>query len=361
MGFSVAAQNTFYLLAGTYTGDGSEGIYVYEFDAATGKAKLVDSVAASNPSYLVPAANGKFVYAVNEDAKPNVGGGVSAFSFNKKNGRIFPLNQQPSQGDHPCYISIDQTGNWVAAGNYSSGTAAVFPVVKNGALGSVASTVAHQGKGSVAGRQDGPHVHATVFAPDNQFLFVSDLGIDKICSYRFNQKNGALTPFEAGDVQLPAGSGPRHLVFHNNSKWAYLISEIGGNVTALNYKNGLLKAFQTVSSLPAGVANPSTSADIHVSPDGRFLYASNRDPVNDIAIFSINQKNGTLTPAGHQAVMGSGPRNFILHPTGKYLLVANQNSNNIVVMKRNATTGQLTNTGYSISLSKPVCLQWISK
>jgi 6-phosphogluconolactonase len=358
--FSVSsAQKKQFMLVGTYTSGKSTGIHVYSFNSKSGTSQLVDSIKTSNPSYLAISPSKKFVYAVNEDAEKGVGGKVTAFSFNKQTGRLVQLNQQRSMGDHPCYISVDKTGKWVFVGNYSSGTAAVLPVRKDGSLGEAVNVLQHEGSGVNKERQEGPHVHATVLSPDNRTLFVTDLGIDKIMLYSFNEKNGSLRPKTIPAVKLADGSGPRHLDFHPNGKWAYLVQEMAGTITAFSYKNGSLHAFQTISTLPAGFSQSFSSADIHVSPDGKFLYASNRDSVNDIVIYKIEPSTGRLRLTGHQSTLGKTPRNFSFDPTGTFLLVANQRSDDIIIFRRNAQSGLLRDTGKRIDIGNPVCIKWI--
>jgi len=354
---SLFAQKSYYLLTGTYTGGRSTGIYVYTFDSGSGTARLVDSVATPNPSYLEVAPNGHDVYAVNE----NDNGQVKAFSFNAANGHLQLLNEQASEGRNPCYITVDKTGKWVFAGNYSSGTLAELPIRTDGTVGPASYTAAHQGGGPNKDRQEGPHVHATVLAPDNQWLFVPDLGIDTLKAYSFNARTGAVRPSKDHSVKLPDGAGPRHFVFHPNGRWAYLVQELGGRVTVFSYSKGRLKNLQTISTLPKDFTGSFTSADIHVSPDGRFLYASNRDASNTIAIFRVNQQNGQLTAIGHQSTLGRTPRNFNFDPSGNYLLVANQNSNDVVIFRVDRRTGLLHDTGKRIEVGNPVCLKWIRK
>src|SRR6476620_7291327 len=353
------AQNKTYMLVGTYTSGKSVGIYVYEFNTNTGAIRLIDSAATSNPSYLALSPDKSIVYAVNEDATPGVGGKVSAFQFNRKNGHLTLVNQVPSMGDHPCYVSVDKTGKWIAVGNYSSGSLAVFPAAKNGRLGSPVSTIHHSGSGPNKDRQEKAHVHSTVFTPDNKYLVVSDLGTDKVTLYPFSQARGVLDSARSFTIDLPAGSGPRHFIFHPNGKWAYLVQELSGDVTLFNYAKGRLRPMQTTSSLPAGFDKPFTSADIHISPDGQYLYTSTRDAANTIAIFKISAKTGQLQQLSQQETMGKTPRNFSLDPTGNFLLVANQNSDNIVVFRRNPKTGLLRDTGHRVQVGNPVCIKWV--
>ena len=355
----VFAQKNYYLLVGTYTGGKSTGLYVYDFNTNDGSVRMVDSVQTPNPSYVAVAPNQKFIYAVSETQRGNYSGKVRSFSFDKKTGKLNFINEGASVGDNPCYLIVDKTGRWVIVGNYTSGTLAVLPISNDGSLGEAVSNYRHWGKGVNTQRQEAPHVHSTVLSPDNKYLFVQDLGIDKIIVYSFNENTGAITPKDS--VKLQDGSGPRHFTFHPNGKWAYVVQEMSGTVTAFGYQKGRLKNMQTISALPQGFDKSFSSADIHVSNDGKFLYASTRDAANILTIFKIDQKTGRLSVVGQQPVLGKTPRNFNFDPGGNYLLVANQNSNNVVVFKVDRKTGLLTDTGNRIDVGNPVCLKWIEK
>jgi 6-phosphogluconolactonase len=357
--FSSSWAQTTYMLTGTYTKGKSKGIYVYSFNHHDGSAKLVDSISTPNPSYLAVSPDQRFVYAVSEVMRGNRSGKVRAFAFDKKNGSLRLLNEQSSVGDNPCYVTIDKTGKWVIVGNYTSGTLAVLPVKLDGSLSPAVSSAEHHGHGTNPGRQEAPHVHSVVLSPDNQFLFVPDLGIDKIMVYSFNNKTGVIAPAKDSVVRLQDGSGPRHFDFHPSGKWAYLVQELSGTVTAFQYNAGKLKPIQTITTLPSHYDQPFTSADIHVSPDGKFLYATNRDSSNTVAIFKINQQTGQLEPQGHHTTSGKTPRNFNFDPGGDFLLVANQNSDNIVIFRINHKTGGLTDTGNRIDVGNPVCIKWV--
>lgn len=349
----------YYLLVGTYDSPKSEGIHVYRFNTANGEAKAVSHIKTSNPSYLDISKDERFVYTVNENGKNGNGGEITSFSFDKKNGRLSYVNSQLSGGDHPCYIETDKTGKWVFAGNYSSGNLAVFRVNKEGALSPADTIIQHTGKGINEQRQKGPHVHCTVISPDNKWLLVPDIGIDKSMIYSFNAETGKLTTGKQPFIASEPGAGPRHFVFHPIKKWGYLIEELSGNVVAHKYKNGRFKRIQRVSTLVEGDSSFAGSADLHISPDGKFLYASNRSNINNIAIFSLNNK-GKLNLLGHQPTLGSTPRHFNFDPTGTYLLVCNQNSNEIVIFKRDTNTGLLSDSGKRIQVGKPVCIKWIN-
>jgi 6-phosphogluconolactonase len=358
--FASTAQKTNYLLVGTYTKGKSTGIYVYDF-SKEGSAVLVDSIATPNPSYLAISPNRKHVYAVSETVRGNHSGKVRAFSFEKKTGKLTFLNEQSSAGDNPCYITVDKTGKWVIVGNYTSGTLAVLPVQNNGSVGTAVCSVSHSGKSVHPQRQSSPHVHSTIISPDNKYLFVPDLGIDKIMVYSLDGTTGKLVAAKDSAVKLEEGSGPRHFEFHPSGKWAYLVQELSGTVTAFNYDNGKLSPVQTISCLPAGFNQYFSSADIHVSRDGKFLYTSTRDSLNSIAIFKVDAKTGMLTLVGQQSTLGKTPRNFNFDPSGNFLLAANQNSDNIVVFRIDKKTGLLTDTGNRIDVGNPVCIKWIEK
>ena len=358
----MTSAQQYFLFIGTYTGTGSKGIYVYRFDAATGKATFVSSTdKAESPSYLAIAPNGTTLYACNETASPS-GGKVSAFQFNKSDGTLRLLNQQATGGDHPAYVAVDPRAKWVVAGNYSGGSITVFPIAKNGSIEPFTQLIKHVGKGADASRQASAHVHATVFSPGGDYLLSPDLGLDKVMIYPF--KGTPVSPLDEKKVSFAkssAGGGPRHLDFHPNGKWAYLMEEMGGSVIAFDYSKGKLTQKQRILAHADTAKGPFGSADIHVSPDGKFLYASNRLAENNIAIFKIDARNGKLATVGYQSTLGEAPRNFVIDPTGNYLLAANQNTNNIVIFKRDKQTGLLTETGEQISLPKPVCLKLLKE
>ena len=359
---TILAQQKTYLLVGTYTSGKSEGIYVYDFNTATGENSLMSTAKTPNPSYLAVSPNHKVVYSVTENAdstKAGVGGEVSAFAFNNKTGTLTEMNKQFSGGKHPCYVAVDNTGKWVFAANYSSGSAVLFPVLTDGSLAPAKQVLQDAGTGANKARQEAPHVHSTMLSPDNKFLFTPDLGTDKVMIYRFDKVNGKLSPAAPPFAASVPGSGPRHLDFHPNNHFAYLIEEMTGTVSAFKYNNGKLIPIQRISVMPADFKGALGSADIHVSKDGRFLYCSNRGDGNSITIFTINASTGKLTAAGYQSTMGKTPRNFNFDPSGNFLLVANQNSDNVVIFKVDKKTGLLTDTGKRINVPNPVCIKWV--
>jgi len=353
--FSVKAQEI-YLLIGTYTTSGSDGIYVSKFNTQTGETKIISSVKTKNPSYLAVAPNKTVVYAVNEIDT----GSITSFSFKKETGILTKMNSVPSGGANPCYISVNSNGRYAVAGNYSSGTIAVAGIRFNGELNLPKQIIQHKGKSSNKDRQEKPHVHSTVFSPDYKYLFASDLGIDKIMIYKVAPKSGVLIPADLPFINVKPGAGPRHFEFHPNGKFAYLMEELSGTVSVFAYDDGKLSLLQNTSSHPMSFTGAYGSADIHVSPDGNFLYCSNRGDANSIAIFSIDQKTGMIQIAGFQPTLGVHPRNFTIDPAGNFLLVANRDSDEIVVFKINKKTGLLDDTKVRIKVSKPVCLKWIT-
>jgi len=350
------APKTFDLVIGTYTKGTSKGIYVYRFYTESGKLAYLSQVATSNPSYLTVSSNNKFVYAVNEDGKD---GGVSSFTFDAKTGVMQPINNQPSQGADPCYISVDKAQKNVFVANYSSGNLSVLPINADGSLGAVKQNIKDEGKGANAARQEGPHVHTAVLSPDEKYVFYSDLSTDKLNVTCYKPSDAQpLTPLAENLTTVPAGSGPRHIDFTPNHKYVYLITELAGNVFGYEYHGGKLKQIQSITMLPDGFTGDVGAADIHVSPDGRFLYASNRGTANDIVTYSINQENGLLTYVDRVSTQGKGPRNFVIDPTGSFLLVANQNSDSVITYKIDKTTGKLNPTGVRLTIGNPVCLKF---
>lgn len=347
-----------YLVVGSYTLAGNpDGIHVYKFNSHTGESTLISSTETSNASYFAISPDEKYIYAVNEDA--NDKGSIAAFSFDKKTGALIFLNKKPS-GNHPCYVTISNNGKWVIAGNYTGGSLSVFEVKNDGSLDGPTTTIQHTGSGKDPQRQDRPHVHCTYLSPDNKFLYVPDLGMDKVMVYSFDDKTGKLTAASQPFLQSEPGAGPRHFTFHPNGKYAYLVEELAGTIEAFQNINGSMKHLQRISSLPPDQKGYPGSADIHVSADGKFLYASNRGDFNNIAIYKINAGNGELTNIGFQSTLGKAPRNFNFDPSGNFLLVGNQDSDEIVIFDRNKETGSLNDSGKRIKVTKPVCLKWIS-
>ena len=356
----------YYLFIGTYTqgsagtgaANGSKGIYVYRFDAASGSLQPVSTIATDNPSYLALDRQGRFLYAVNETHEGGTGN-VSAFAFDRKTGKLSFLDKQISGGDDPCYVSVDKHRKWVMVANYSGGSYAALPVRSDGSLAPATQIVQHYGSGPNKARQEKAHVHSTILTPDETYMVVCDLGMDQLSVLHFNYAatRQPLTPAADSVVRLQPGVGPRHSCFYPGKPFAYVMDELGGTVDAFHYANGRFAPLQHISSHPAGYKGDIGSADIHIAPGGKFLYASNRGDANSLAVFSIDTATGRLTNKGFQSTMGRTPRNFMIDPTGHWLLVANQNGNNVVLFRIDPQTGMLTDTGKRVELPAPVCLK----
>ncbi|WDF56004.1 lactonase family protein [Mucilaginibacter sp. KACC 22063] len=352
------APSTYDLVIGTYTKGKSQGIQVYRFYTETGKLAYLSQVPTSNPSYVTVSNDNKFVYAVNEDGKD---GGVSAFKFDANTGVLTFINKQSSQGADPCYIAVDKAKKNLLVANYSSGNLTVLPVNKDGSVSAVSQNLQDEGKGPNASRQEKAHVHMGAFTPDEKFVLYTDLGIDKVnvARYKANaEKPLQLLPQNAATVM--GGHGPRHFVFSNDRKFVYLVTEMGSQIYSYKYDDGKLKQIQSVTMLPDGFSGDTGAAAIKISPDGRFLYASNRGAADDIVIYSINKESGMLTYVDRVSSLGNNPRDFAIDPTGNFLLVANQDSDNIVVYKINQSTGKLTLTATRVDIGNPVCLKFTS-
>jgi 6-phosphogluconolactonase len=347
---------------GTYTSGKSEGIYLYRLKLVSGELKhLATTKGVKDPSFLVLAPSRRYLYAVNEveEFAGKKSGALSAFAVDQRTGELRLLNQQPSLGGAPCYVVVDQTGRFVLVANYVGGNVAVLPVRSNGSLSEATDVKQDLGSSINAERQEGPHAHCIVLDPANLFAYACDLGTDKIMIFRFDTRRGKLIPGTTPFVQVKPGAGPRHLTFYPSGKFAYVINEMHATITAFAHDQitGNLREVQTVPTLPKDFTGENTSADIHVSPDGRFLYCSNRGH-DSIAAFKINPLNGKLTFIAHESTGGKTPRNFAIDPTGAFLLVANQHSDNIVTFRRDRKTGRLSATGHVIEVPSPVCLKF---
>ncbi|WP_158825376.1 lactonase family protein [Mucilaginibacter lacusdianchii] len=345
------------LLIGTYTSGESKGIYVYRFYTESGRlAYLSEADGVDNPSYLCVSPNRKFVYAANEGNQ----GGVSAFAFDPKLGKLTFINKQAT-GDSPCYVSVDKDQKNVFTANYGGGSVSVFPLNADGSLKPSIQTLSDQNQplGPNKERQEKPHAHMAQLTPDDKFLLYTDLGTDKLNIQRYKaSQNPPLTPATPASVNVDAGDGPRHWEMSPDHKYLYLITEMAGKIYAYHYDGGKLKPFQSISMVRDGYTGQTGAADIHITPDGRFLYATNRGDANEIVAFAINKENGQLTVVDRQSTQGSTPRNFVIDPTGKFLLVANQKGNNIVVFRIDPATGQLKSTTNRITIDSPVCLKF---
>ena len=345
---------------GTYTDGGkSQGIYRLFLDTTTG-AMRVDGVAAktANPSFLALHPNGRVLYAVNEvdEHAGQATGAVSAFRVARDSGELTLLDQLPSHGKSPCYVSVDRRGRVVLVANYGSGTIAAFTVRQDGGLARATTVVQHQGRGPNAERQTSPHAHCILTDPDNHRVLAADLGNDGILVYRFDDRSMS----SAGTrVATKPGAGPRHLAFHPNGRFLYVINELDSTlgVYAYDAERGSLAEVQVTPASPSGTAAANHPADVHVATSGRFLYASNRGD-DTIAVFAIDPTSGQLTAVQQVSTGGRTPRNFALDPTGKFLLAANQRSDSILSFRVDTDTGRLTPTGHLVELPIPVCIRF---
>ncbi|PST84190.1 6-phosphogluconolactonase [Pedobacter yulinensis] len=349
-----APAQQFNLLIGTYTHGGkSEGIYSYRFTAARDSFSYMRQgvTKLSDPSYLCVSPDQRFVYAVTEGSEEK--SAVSAFKFDKKNGTLLFLNKALTNAEAPCFVTANR--HHVITANYGGGSLSVFGRSESGKLTDLKQQLQHTGKGIDAKkRQESAHVHMVRFTPDKKFLLATDLGEDHIYVYRYDKT--AERPLSVKSVvKTTAGTGPRHLTFSPNGRFAYLVHEFNGSVSAYRYRNGELDLLQQITTIDAGFRGNVDAADIHVSPDGKFLYETNRGDANSISVFSIGN-DGRLTFVQRISTKGKGPRNFVIDPTGNYVLVAHQYTDNVVIFRRDKTTGLLTDMKSEIKVGAPVCL-----
>ncbi|AWG23369.1 6-phosphogluconolactonase [Flavobacterium faecale] len=349
--FLQAQSGTYNLLIGTFNQDCTQkGVFVYEFDTQTGDFKFrSESENVANPSFLSVSKDNKFVYAVNSDGANS---SVSAFGYDSKAGKLKLLNQQKTTSDNPCYITNNDKNVFTA--NYTGGSISAFGKNSDGSLTPLKQLEQHEGKGPNKKRQEKAHLHMVQFSPDQKYLLGTDLGSDKVYSYKLTAD--AEKPLELKVTNdIKAGSGPRHFTFSKNGKKMYLLQELDGTLSVFKYKNGKMKLCQEQTVLADGFKGKFTAADIHISPDEKFIYATNRGDSNDISCFKM-LKNGKLEFVERVSTLGDGPRNFAIDPSGNFLLVGHQYTNNVIIFKRDKETGKLTPTGKKMELCSPVCL-----
>jgi len=354
---------SYFVYIGTYTHHASKGIYLYRFWPSTGETLPLGLAAATaSPAWLIVHPTRRFLYAANEyggGAEP--GNTISAYAMDTKTGKLIFLNRVSSKGVGPCHLAIDKTGKILLAANFGSGSVAAFPIRIDGSLGEASGFDQHHGSSIDPVRQAGPHAHSAIVSPDKRFVLVADIGLDRLYSYRLNPSAGSLEPNDPPFAALHPGWGPRHLAFHPNGRYLYLISEMGSMITTFAYDaaRGAVKELQTVSTLPEGFAGKSTAAEIQLDREGKFVYASNRGD-DSIGVFAIDANTGTLSPTQHISTEGKTPRAFALDPTGQFLFAANQNSANIAILRVNPTTGGLAPTGKVLTDSpEPSCVIFV--
>ena len=351
------SKSDFIVYAGTYTRPNkSKGIYAWRFQAATGKLTPIGLAGeTASPSFLAIHPNHKFLYAVNEisNYKGEKAGSVSAFAIDAKSGMLKTLNTVSTKGDGPCHLVVDPSGKWLIVANYGGGSTAEFPVNADGSLGEASAFVQHSGSSVDQARQKGPHAHSTVLSPDGKLVFVNDLGLDQILAYNVDGLKPADPPF----TKVKPGSGPRHLAFAPNGRFAYAIAEMTATVIAFRYNNGKFEELQMIPNLSENYPDMS-GAEIAVHPNGKFVYSSTRGH-NSISVYSIDPAKGTLTAVDRTSTQGKTPRNFAIDPTGAYLFAANQDSDNIVVFKIDQKTGKLTPGGEVLEAGSPVSITFL--
>ncbi|MCL4860678.1 MAG: lactonase family protein [Caldilineaceae bacterium] len=356
------------VFVGTYTGklghvEGkAKGVYAYRVDAATGAmTELSVAPGVVNPSFVALDPQYRYLYAVSEviDESGKSGGGVAAFRVDRSAGALTALNTRSSGGAGPCYVTVDATGKWVLTANYNSGSVIVHPIQPDGSLGEASDFKQHVGSSVNPQRQEGPHAHSFVIAPDNRFAYAPDLGMDKVMIYSLDTEKGKLTPGAQPFAQTEPGGGPRHFDFHPNRKFAYCNLEIGNKVIVFAYDeaSGGLQEIQSISTVPADFSGRSHTADLHIHPSGRFLYCSNRGH-DSIAMYAVDEATGKLTFLGAESTQGQTPRNFAIDPTGTLLLAANQNSSTVAAYHIDQKTGRLAPTGVISDVPTPVCLKF---
>jgi 6-phosphogluconolactonase len=354
----------YFVYFGTYTGKDSKGIYVARFRPGTGKLTPVELAAETvSPSFLAADPAQHYLFAANEigDYQGSKSGSVTSFAIDRRSGKLTLLNTVASRGADPCHLTVDKTGKHVLVANYTGGSVAVLPVKADGVLGESSGFVQHSGSSVDPERQKEPHAHNVVLTSGDRFAVVSDLGLDKLMVYRFHPETGTLTANEPPSGSVKAGSGPRHIAFHPNGRYAYAISEMGNIITAFDWDGdkGTFHELQTVSTLPKDFKGENTTAEIAIDPSGRFLYGSNRGH-DSIAVYAIDRANGTLTFVEDDSTLGKEPRNFALDPSGRYLFAANQNSNTVVLFRVNPKNGRLTPAGQQIAVVSPVCVTFVA-
>ncbi len=365
LGTVAAAPRDFFVYFGTYSKNRSHGIYRARFDAATGRLGAAElAIEAKDASFLALHPNRKILYAVDESSDPQrtPNTGVSAYAIAAKTGALTLLNQQTVGGAGPCHVNVDREGLCVFVANYGSGSIESIALESDGRLGAVGTSIQHAGSSVNPARQSGPHAHSIYAAPGNRFVLAADLGLDRVFVYRLDSAAAKLTANDPAFAALPPGSGPRHLAFHPNGKFVYVINEMLCTVAVFGYDaaRGALTELQTISTLSPGqrVEAGVSTAEIAVHPSGRFLYGSNRGQ-NSIAVFALDPATGRLALLETHSTRGSTPRHFALDPTGAWLLAENQDSGDVAIFRIDGATGRLTASGGMVAVPTPVCAVFV--
>ncbi|MBD0381402.1 lactonase family protein [Paenibacillus sedimenti] len=352
-------ENKLIAFVGSYANSDQSGLYACSYDTTTGSLELIDQVdGLQNPTFLALDEIGSRVYALSEgvDANGQRCGAAAAYTFEPSIGRLSLLNKENTVPATTCHITLDRTRQTIIVTSYHGGMIGLSPILADGRIGATADIRQHHGA-SILPVQDRPRAHSVTMDAANRFAIVCDLGLDRIFVYKLDVQASRFIPH--GDVQVAPGSGPRHFAFHPTSRFGYVINELGSTITAFSYdeEKGDLSEIQHVSTLPDAFEGENACADIHISPDGQFLYGSNRGH-DSIAVWAIDEQSGKLTYVEHVSTLGGHPRNFAISPDGQYVLVANRDGNNIVTFARNAETGKLLPTGSELKVSKPVCIKF---
>ncbi|MBM3880035.1 MAG: lactonase family protein [Verrucomicrobia bacterium] len=361
-GYGATGQYLVYV--GTYTGAKSKGIYVFRFDAAAGTVQApVLAAELRHPTFLDLHPSGQYLYAVNEvsDFAGQRAGAVTAFAVDRATGQLSQLSQVSSRGAGPCHIAVHPTGTCLFVANYGGGSVAALPIGSDGRLGEATSFHQHEGKSVNPRRQEAPHAHGVTLAPDGRYLFVPDLGLDRILVYRVDAARATLTPHELSYAAVKPGAGPRHFAMHSSGRFAYAINELDSTITGFNYDlaRGALSQLGTVSTLPSDFAGPSTTAEIEVHPSGKYVYGSNRGH-DSLAVFAVRANNGALQFVERVSTGGKTPRSFGIEPGGTWLWAANQGSDNLVLFRIEAASGRLTPSGPVLDVGAPVCVKFLA-
>jgi 6-phosphogluconolactonase len=353
-----------YVGTAAYDGPPSRKLYVCTFDSNRGELKLQGVAAETeNSGFLAVHPNQRFIYATNEvgEFRGQQTGAVSSFQIDEKTGQLRLLNQVPSFGANPAYVTVNRAGTFLLLASYYGGTMSL-PISPDGLLGQSAGKVRERGVGVDPRRQESSHPHSVVLSPDDRFAITPDLGLDRLFVYRFDEKTGSLTANSPAFVPAPPGSGPRHLAFSPDRHFAYVVNELKSTVStyAFDEQAGILHPLQTISTLPPGFDGENTGAEVQVGPSGRFVYVSNRGH-DSIGIFAVDPENGMLSPIQDVPTLGKTPRYFAFDPSGNFVLVANQDSDQIVLFKLDRSTGRLTPTGTALKVATPVCIVFAAR
>lgn len=358
IGTSLYSQKQF-VFFGSYNWDkGSEAVYVYELDNKTGKlTKVASSSDVINPGYITVSSDGKYIYASSDAKTPNYGT-VSSFAFDAEKKSLTFLNQQKTGGENPVYVNVDKSGKWLINATYNQVTISVFPLLENGKIDSIAQHFKFtEGSGVNPTRQEKSHTHSAIFSPDFKTVLFADLGADKILQYPFDStKKQPLIDNQSTFINTKPGSGPRHITFSKNGKLVYSIEELAGMISVYDFSENNLKEIQRIATHPDKITEGFESSDVHISPDGKFLYATNRGKENNIAIFKV-LNDGKLESIGYKKTGGKHPRTFAIDETGKFIIVTNVNSQDVTVFRRNLETGMLKKVGKPVKINPPTCVK----